>query len=361
MIRRLTGAIGDIANWWGGQLAGLVPGVLRRALRGEHGEVIFAFDGDTLALARRRGGHEEALGKVDLSACSPAQARRQARRKLGRLDPDRATVVLRLPSGGVLRQSVELPLAAEENLAEVMAFEMDRRTPFKAEEVYYDQRVTGRDATAQRLSVDLAVAPRRVVDDALALAANWRLWPDRIEVPDDSNNATPLDLMPPRRRRGGGLASALHGLLLLLALGLAVAAVAIPLEQKRQVAEHLSDQAAEARDAANDAAALRNEIAHRLAGGRGAVERRARIPLRLAVLDEVTTLLPDDAWAFQLRIDGDEVQVHGYATAAAPLLGRFEEAPSLSNARFRSPLTRDQRLNLERFHVSAELTGEVSQ
>jgi general secretion pathway protein L len=358
MIRRLTGAIGDITTWWGGQLAGLVPGVLRRALRGERGEVIFAFDGDTLALARRRGGHEEALGKVDLSACSPAQARRQARRKLGRLDPDRATVVLRLPSGGVLRQSVELPLAAEENLAEVMAFEMDRRTPFKAEEVYYDQRVTGRDATAQRLSVDLAVAPRRVVDDALALAANWRLWPDRIEVPDDSAATAHLDLMPPRNRRGGGVASVLHGFLLLAALGLAAAAVAIPLEQKRQVAEHLRSQVVAARAEAAEAAGLREEIARRLSGGRGIVARRAATPLRLAVLDQVTALLPDDAWAFQLRIDNDELQVHGYAASAAPLLGRFEEAPMLTNARFRSPLTRDQRLNLERFHVSAELDGE---
>jgi general secretion pathway protein L len=150
----------------------------------------------------------------------------------------------------------------------------------------------------------------------------------------------------------------LHAFLLLLAVGLSAAAVAIPLEQKRQVAEHLGGQVAEAREAANEAAGLRDEIARRLAGGRGIVARRAATPLHLAVLDQVTALLPDDTWAFQLRIDSDELQVHGYAAAAAPLLGRFEEAPLLGNARFRSPLTRDQRLNLERFHVSAELDTE---
>ena len=353
MLARLIGVIGDLFAWWTGELSALVPGVLRQALSGERGEAIFAFDGDSLVLARRSGGREEALGSVALAGRSPAQVRRQARRRLGRLDPDRATVVLRLPAGGVLRQAVELPLAAEENLSEVMAFEMDRRTPFKAEEVYYDQRVRARDVEAQRLVVDLAVAPRRVVDEALATAARWHLWPDRVEAPADGDGA-PLDLMPPRPP-GGGLARTVHWLLVLAALGLVGAAATIPLEHKRTVAGHLRDQVATARAAADEAAGLREEIDLRLARGRDIVERRRTTPLALAVLDELTTLMPDDSWAFQVQIADGEVQVHGYAAAAAPLLGVFEAAPLIEDARFRSPLTRDPRLGLERFHVSARI------
>ena len=47
-------------------------------------------------------------------------------------------VVLVLPDDQVLRRTVELPLAARENLREVVSFELDRYTPFAAEDVMFD-------------------------------------------------------------------------------------------------------------------------------------------------------------------------------------------------------------------------------
>lgn len=361
MLGRVAGGIGDFFAWWGRELAGLVPGFVRRALSGDRGEAIFAFDGDTLVLARRIGGREQSLGTVALAGRSQREVRHEARRRLGRLDPDRATVVLRLPAGRVLLKSIELPFAAEENLREVVAFEMDRRTPFKAGDVYYDQRVAARDAKAQRLEVDLAVAPRRVVHEALAEAARWRLWPDRIEVPGDKRaGETPLDLMPPRERGGSGLARALRAALVTTALGLLAATLLIPLDHQRQVAGHLREQARMARAEAQAADSLRAEIERRLAGGRGVVERRLATPLALAVLDELTALMPDDSWAFQVQLRDREVQLHGYSPTAAQLIGRFEQSARLSDVRFRSPVTRDPRVGLERFHLSARVEAEVA-
>ena len=38
-----------------------------------------------------------------------------------------------------------MPAATEENLPQVLSFEMDRLTPFRSDEVYFDHRVVGRD------------------------------------------------------------------------------------------------------------------------------------------------------------------------------------------------------------------------
>src|SRR6185295_2369308 len=49
---------------------------------------------------------------------------------------------------------VTLPAATEENLAQVLGFEMDRLTPFKSDEVYFDQRVVSRDAADGQITVE---------------------------------------------------------------------------------------------------------------------------------------------------------------------------------------------------------------
>ncbi len=46
-------------------------------------------------------------------------------------------------------------MATRENLHEVLAFEMDKHTPFSADKVYHDFVIAGRNADKQELSVDL--------------------------------------------------------------------------------------------------------------------------------------------------------------------------------------------------------------
>jgi general secretion pathway protein L len=361
MLGRLASGLSAFFTWWGGELAALVPGFVRRRLAGGRGDVIFAFDDGALAVACRSNGRERALGKVPLAGKSVHAVRRAARRLLGRLDPDRVPVVLRVPAGKALVKSIELPIAAEENLAEVVGFEMDRRTPFKVDDVQYDQRVIARDAKAQRITVELALAPKHIVAAALDSAQRWRIWPDRIEVPgDDRPGARRFDLMPRRAEPRLRLRGAVRAVLVGTACALIAAAVLVPLEHKRLIAKHFQEQIAAARAEAAAADALKRELESRLEGGRGVVDERIATPLSLAVLNEVTAVMPDDAWAFQLRLGDGEVQLFGYAAAASQLIGRFEESRLLSEARFRSPITRDPRVGLERFHLSVRVAREAS-
>ena len=59
--------------------------------------------------------------------------------------PRAAAVVLRLPAGQVLEQSVALPLAAERDPERVLHYELDRLTPFAPDEVYWGWTVARRD------------------------------------------------------------------------------------------------------------------------------------------------------------------------------------------------------------------------
>ena len=110
------------------------------------------------ARAGVRGGRRRAVGaarsrtavsrtrksaRIPLSADADATQRRDAPRSKrfaagaegGRIPP---RVVVALPPEQVLRKTITLPAAVEENLRQVLAYDLDRHTPFKPEEVYFD-------------------------------------------------------------------------------------------------------------------------------------------------------------------------------------------------------------------------------
>ena len=51
-----------------------------------------------------------------------------------------------------------LPAAVEEDLQQALAYDLDRHTPFKPDELYFDAAIVGRDAQRGEIRVDWAAA-----------------------------------------------------------------------------------------------------------------------------------------------------------------------------------------------------------
>ena len=291
---------------------------------------------------------------VDLGL-APATRRGAVAKLARRLDLRNAILVLRLAESEALRKRVELPLAAEENLRQVVSFEMDRQTPFKPAEVYFDCRVVERDAERQRLSVEMVVVPRAVVDGALGTLGEWGLAPEVVDLADGEGRALgELNLLPageaPARRRAGG---ALNFLLAGVALGLMGAVVYLALERQAAVAEAMKERVALAKVDAEAVGALRQEIELLVEDGRFLRDRKRDGAIMGATLNELTRVLPDHTWIYQLRLNGGEMQVWGYSSTASEIVSLIEASPAFAEVKFRSPVTRDARLGLERFNLSA--------
>lgn len=350
-------ALAAFLRWWLGELAGLVPRALRRPFMGRREAVILeplnGPDSQGGSLYLRRGGKVETLGSFGEGvAALPAKARR-----------GRRSVTLALPRGRAVTHRINLPLAAEENLREVIGFEMDRLTPFQREEVYYDQRVLERDAAQQQLEVELTLSPRATVDGYLEQAGKLGLMPQRVDVATaEPGQPSGLDLLQKSSRRGpGGFARAVTVLLLLAAVLLGGAGIWIPLDRKARLAERLQQEVAEARVNAAAARKLEDEVAARQERVLYVHQLRRGTPTSSAVLDRVTALLPDDTWLYQLRLNEDKVEISGYAPNSSSLIQLFEEAEGFAEPRFRAPVTQDPKLGVDRFSLQLKvLTDEES-
>src|SRR5690606_29385649 len=75
---------------------------------------------------------------------------------------------LLLPAGVALRRRLVLPAAAAERLRDVVGFEIDRQTPFAADEVAFDARMLGRREGDAQIEAELVAAPRRALQSAEA-------------------------------------------------------------------------------------------------------------------------------------------------------------------------------------------------
>jgi general secretion pathway protein L len=274
---------------------------------------------------------------------------------LGRASSRRQPVTLCLSGELGLRKVVNLPLAARDDLDQLLRFEMDRLTPFRADEVCFAQRIIDTDAQNRRITVELAVAPKIIVEQALQTAAAVGVVPSRLELgTPHADGRAPLNLLPQQSRDSGG-ERRLSRALILLAVILAIVAVAIPLQRQRSTLAALTDRIALTRDAAEQSHALREQLDQLTTTGYFLLAEKNRRALATEVMAEVTRLVPDQAYLAQLTLLDGEVQLHGSAVTASDLISLLDQSPLFRAPQFRSPVTQDGGDGTERFHVSVEL------
>ncbi|MFZ3261037.1 MAG: PilN domain-containing protein [Thiobacillus sp.] len=329
-------------RWWGRELAALVPPALRPKNRPSPSVLWAGMEQGALVLWRLAGQKRSEIGRVNLAA-GDAAAHKIAFDALLNKAGGRSVGVC-LPATQVLRKQVILPLAAAENLTQVLGFELGRQTPYTADQAYYDQRVLREDRSNNRLHVLLGVAPKTVIDEILSYLTAWGVTPQAVVVSDElESSGSCLNLLPARLRpkpshAGYWLYGAMAGVTLVLFAALLVA----PLWKKREVVIALQPVLAQAQQQADAVDALKREQERLLAEYNFPTEHKLAMPAKVALLEEVTRILPDNTWLQQLEIHGADITMQGNTGSSASLIGLFEQSSLLENANFKSPLVKVQ-------------------
>ena len=156
-------------RWWIGELATLLPSASRIAFQRRFVRPVIEFaDGEVVFWRPEFGVGPTRLAiaeKVSLTG-DAAAVLAAGRAAVARLAADASgglaapKVVIALSSRQVLRKELTLPAAVEENLAQTLAYDLDRHTPFRPEQLYFDAVVVSRDAAKKTLRVDWAAALR---------------------------------------------------------------------------------------------------------------------------------------------------------------------------------------------------------
>lgn len=355
----LSAGAAQFFRWWFGELAVFLPSRWRSGLKRERRQLVVALAQDEAAFYYRHGGKLREVGAVPLITQSGGETVDLVKGLIGGSRLRIQEVVLHLLRGSILHRRVELPLAAAENLREVLGFEMDRHTPFNAEEVYFDYHPIATDKAAKRLVLDLAVVPRAIADAAIQRLADWGLEPDWLESEDvRETGGERFNLLPTAAAGTNGRRfRRLTALTAVSACVLLAIALYLPVRDKQEVLAAAQARLAAAKAQAAEANAISDNVTKVLDRGRFVIGLKSRKPIVVELLNEVTEILPDDTWLIRFSWNDDQVMLSGYSGSSSELISLLEQSDLLKEVRFNSPLTVDQRIGLERFNLSAKLEG----
>ncbi|MBV0934276.1 PilN domain-containing protein [Marinobacterium weihaiense] len=278
-------------------------------------------------------------------------------------DRGQIRLLVLLPSAQLLHKVIQLPAAAEPRLADVLAFELDRHTPFSAEDASFGYRVVRRDRAERRIDVELFVLPaarRDAMLKALAdagLSPQWLLPETALAEPErDLHLRQTLNLLPervrPHRRARWRWPLLVLGAMALLLLAL--------FQWQQHHRDQLQARLQPLQQQAEQARAVQVAADRLEQGWRFLSQRRQAQPARLLLLDELTRRLPDHTWVSRLELEGSDLQLQGESSQASELIGLLEASPWLQAVSFTSPVTVNPRSGKERFSLQAQVRLEVT-
>jgi len=258
--------------------------------------------------------------------------------------------------GRVLLRSLDFPKQAEAFLDGMIRTQMDRLTPWSAEDAVFGWSPPAITAN-ERIELTLAATSKREIEPFVQMASDLgaeslALFADvhtddgalvTIRLFDQPLQAAGGRRLDTPRILRGALVSA--GLLAAACLLIAVYVGSNLDSELAQLMHRISDRRAALRLGPNGGSAL-DLLA----------KRKQTSPSTVVVLEALTKALPDGTYVTELRIDGDKIQVVGMTQDAPPLIRLIEKSPQFARATFFAPTTRAPNEPGERFHIEARIT-----
>ncbi|AGA88928.1 Tfp pilus assembly protein PilN [Thioflavicoccus mobilis 8321] len=330
---------------WRDELVACAPSPVRHWLLRRDRRLLVAISGATRAeLSLASGDDRQRLGPLELNGKGELPPLIGVDR-----GPERQRTVVSLPADFVLRRTVTLPSQVRENLPQVMRYEIDRLSPFSADQVYFAYTPHGA-GRSDRLTVELAICRRDKVQP----------WLDRLRElgrPVDQltwDGAWPrANLLAPEDRPSRRVTLfTLPRAAGLLTLVLLIAAMGSPVWQREQILERIAQDLRAARAEAIEVDDVRQSLERAREGSFAVLRQKVEQPRISELVRELSEQLPDDTWIQSLEVRDGEVQIRGESARATALIEVLESAPGFDGVGFRSPVTQVAQTGKERFHIA---------
>lgn len=334
----------------------MLPDSTRERMQHAQRKLLMRLDGDDLALFWEEADRLEQLNNFALEQDLPVQ-RQQISDLLREHELDEAPRDLMLTEDQVLRKSLSMPLAAESNLRQALAFEMDRHTPFQADDIYFDYRIAEREKDKAVLKLDLVVATRAVIDKQVEALAERGLAPSGVDIAIDGRPAG-MNLLPLEGRyRVSNRRTRMNLLLSLVAVLLLAIVMAQSLWLRQAQIENVQAALDEVRVEARRVQNVRTQIEDASEAAGFMQTRRAANRPTLKVIAEVTKILPDDTYLDRMRVWDGNLQIQGKSDNAQQLIEVVNLSPLFEGAGFRGSTRLDGATQKEIFDLNASLSA----
>lgn len=353
-------AAGFVA-WWLGELLSLLPRGWLRALGFGRDRLRVVVSGAQASIALEGAGAVRELGAMAVGARADGdRAVRTIDDVLRTVEPASCDALVLLTADRALKRELTIPRVPDGDLRRAVAREIERYTPFRADQVYLFFALDPNKSDDRSMTVVIAVAPRRFVDPVVdgLVAAGVDRRAVRVGI---VGVASLLDTAGNPAAAASGAEALSVPRPLGWALGavavLALTALAAPTLRLAVARAPLAERAAQIQAQAEEVRRLLGQVEKMSQGLDVIVRAKAEAPSVVRVLDRITALLPDDTYLDQFNLVGREIEIEGTTRASAALVRLLESSPMFEKVSYVAPVTRDPVTGAERFHFSIQYAG----
>ncbi|MCK9534917.1 MAG: PilN domain-containing protein [Pseudomonas sp.] len=265
--------------------------------------------------------------------------------------PRMLQVKLLMPESQIMRRTLTLPYLARHNLRDVVAFQVNRLTPFSVDQLFYDVQLLQEHPELGTIEVELIAVLKTV-------AQPWidhleRLTGSTVEglgVHCESESAQPCNLFGKSRISGQWWRRLNHNGILLIVLTAALLAVAVTpvykartlvLERKQEITR-LNEQVVGLLD-------VRNRLDAELLPLNDFIKYRGQYAMPNQVISELSRVVSHNIYLTNLTMQDGTVTISGTGTSVIDLIEQINSSPFFSDAKFTSSLNRNARTEQDQF------------
>jgi general secretion pathway protein L len=242
-----------------------------------------------------------------------------------------------IPESQSLTRPLSLPLAAKSHLDEAVRYQIERISPFKADNTLYDIKQLESDRAAGELRLKLTILSKDSVTELEERSANLGFRIDRF-----ASEAV----------AGGALET-----LLAAASILAATLILVPIINKWKGAEALEREISVFKPKAEQVLKLQSERDKTLALRAQVIGlKKAALP-PVAVLTKLSELLDDQTFLTDMRMEGSAVTMSGLSSDASKLAQRLGAIEAFKSVKFSGPVLRDPQSARDRFTLILEMAA----
>jgi general secretion pathway protein L len=265
-------------------------------------------------------------------------------------------MVLILPVDNFFGRSFIIPRMAQPRLKDIAEQEIERRTPFKLNEIYLTHDTRSDPRNPDRLTVDQLIVRRDLV---LHACEQLQILPTAVSVvgfhSEQHRNVQTITIRSFSSRTSSWLGATLRPLAY-TAICLVVATYAATWWKQKSAIAALGDalpslhaQAQVVRTAIDEGMRLKTTASSLL--------NRHLEPSATQIWEETVRLLPDNSSLTELKIEGNRLSITGLSSDAAALVEILGKSTLLEAVALNSPITSDPVAQRDRFSIAAKIRG----